>query len=61
MRDQPAGDLERMTAASSVYDAVASWHRMFHIGGDLRRWQVYHASDWKIVLEWMKASDYYGI
>lgn len=61
MRDQPAGDIERMTAASNVYNAVASWHRMFHGGGDIRRWQKHNASDWKTTQEWMKASDYYGI
>ena len=61
MRDQHAGDMERMTAVSSVYDAVASWHRMFHGGGDIQRWQRHHADDWKTTQEWMKASGYYGI
>jgi hypothetical protein len=56
MRDQLAGDIERMEAAETVYDAVFSWHRMFYdgIGGSVGKWQRTHRHYWRITQGWMR-------
>jgi len=57
-RNQLAGDIERMTAASSVYNAVASWHRMFHGGGNITAWLERNRANWETTQKWMKAANY---
>lgn len=58
LRDQLAGEVERMSALNNVYRAVRSWYQMFWGGqGDIKIWLKYHKHDWKIVQEWRKMKD----
>ena len=61
LRDQLAGDLERITVALNTYDAVKSWHRMFYGLGNPNEWVRHNRDAWKITQEWMKESGYYGV
>ena len=54
LRDQLAGDIERMNIASNIYNAVLSWKNMFYGGGDMERWLNQHKSDWLIYNEWLR-------
>lgn len=58
LRDQIAKDIEQMGVASSVYNAVLSWQRMFYGTGldSMGPWLENHREDWKITQEWMKLS-----
>ena len=53
MRDQYAGDIERMETAGAFYAAVSSWARVFYGSGDIAQWQRDHPNEWRITQQWM--------
>lgn len=56
LRDQLAGDLDRMIVALNTYDAVSNWKTMFRGGGNPNEWVRRNRDAWKTVQEWMKES-----
>lgn len=58
--DQPARTFKMMIAASAVYDAVQSWHKMFYGPGGqgtTKAWLKNNKRAWKIVQDWMELKD----
>ena len=53
LRDQLAGDVERMSAALSTYNAVGAWYTALNGHAKMGAWQTRNRAMWKTVCEWI--------
>jgi hypothetical protein len=57
LRDQLAGDVERMSAALSTYNAVGAWYTAMNSHTNMGQWQNRNRSMWKTVQAWIELED----
>lgn len=57
LRDQLAGDVERMSAALSTYNVVGALYAALNSHTNMGAWQTRNAAAWKTVQVWIELED----